>query len=161
MKRRLTAAFLITLLPLSLAACASTKSEDSAASPTPEASTSAPSQDSTSEQTVTEACDKIRSNLQQTKTDFEAATQDALTNPQKAVEAFNSLKSSLQSTASLINNAEVKDSLDGVVADMNAVGESIQDVLSNPSADALSDLRASFDQLTTSFTELKDICHFE
>ena len=160
MKRRIAAALLITLLPLGMAACGGNKSDNSTASPDGNASAT-PSQGAESDQSVTDACATIEPSVRATSEELSAAAQEARSNPQKGLDTLKSLTSRLEDTASTISNANVKDSLDAVIADMGAAAASAEDLLSNHDPSAFSDLQAALQQLSASLADLQDLCAFE
>lgn len=157
MKRRFAAALLIATLPLGLAACANTKSENTPAAsstqkPTPSASASSsatPTQKADT-QSKKEACRIIVSGL-------EPIQNLDLEDPDQREEGFAYLFKALGSDE--ITNSEVKAAADTALADAQALHDFI---VANSDSEITEEIEAEGQQLqstsTTSYRALRAMC---
>ena len=157
MKQRIAATMLIALLPLSLAACGGQKSDSASTTPSAEASTSAaaPTQaaPASSDEATADACMKLAAST------ISEASQQVTTDPQKAVEAWQALTDAYKSASSSISNADVKNAVDNLAKDAQAVTDQIKAVYVENDLSKIAEYTNAIQNMSSHQETLTNLCN--
>jgi len=124
MKQRIAAAMLITLIPLSLAACGGEKANSSSATPSSESSSTATQNTAPAgNQSKEDACKEIEKAMADASETVTSATSEMGTDPASIKNAFDSIADAYATASEKISNEDIKKSVDQVTADWRNPGE--------------------------------------
>lgn len=163
MKQRIAATMLIALLPLSLAACGGQKSDSASTTPSAEASTSAaaPTQaaPASSDESTADACMKLAAPMTEAASTISEASQQVTTDPQKAVEAWQALTDAYKSASSSISNADVKNAVDDLAKDTQAVTDQIKAVYVENDLSKIAEYTNAIQNMSSHQETLTNLCN--
>jgi hypothetical protein len=158
MNRRIAAFAIATVAVLGLTACSGSPSSSEGEGDKDEASTSAPAEETSTDQSVADACGIVIPELQEASSALSGIDPTSTDDPQATVDQFNSFVTSLGETAGKIDNAEVKAATTAVHEDFVALGDVLSKVLIDQDTAAASDLTTITTEMTESATALQELC---
>ena len=158
MKQRIAAAMLITLMPLSLAACGGEKANSSSATPSSESS-SAATQNTVpaGNQSKEDACKEIEKAMTDASETVTSATSEISTDPASIKNAFDSIADAYATASEKISNEDIKKSVDQVTADWRNAGEKAA-AISTTNGSGLNEYTQAVNDVSTHQNELFATC---
>lgn len=158
MNRRIAAFAIASVAILGLTACSGGAAEDTA-NDSADSADSAPAEETTTDQSVEEACGIVIPQLTEASSamseiDMTAAEVD----PQATVDQFNSFVGTLGETVDSVSNAEVKEATAAVYEDFTALGDLLTQVVVEQDMSAAGELSAITGDVTASATALQELC---
>lgn len=158
MKQRIAAAMLITLMPLSLAACGGEKANSSSATPSSESSSAATQNTaSAGNQSKEDACKEIEKAMTDASETVTSATSEISTDPASIKNAFDSIADAYATAIEKISNEDIKKSVDQVTADWRNAGKKAA-AISTTNGSGLNEYTQAVNDVSTHQNELFATC---
>lgn len=165
MNRKLAAVVAAVAMTIGLAACGgSNTTTDTTATDTTTQTSSTTSgatsstDDTTMDQTVTEACVAMAGPLGEASKAIADSAQGAVDDPSKAVDAWTDLANAFDAIAAESHNAEVKEAVAAVSADVVAVRDAMSKVFVDNDLGAMSEYTTALEGMNKSLTALSTLC---
>lgn len=155
MNRRIAAFAIATVAVLGLTACSGGASEETS---NDSADSSAPAEETNTDQSVEEACGIVLPKLQEASTAAGEIDTTGATDPQTTVDQFNTVVAAFGDAADSVSNEEVKAATTAVYEDFGALSEVLSKVLVDQDMSAASDLSTITTDMTDSATALQKLC---
>ena len=158
MKQRIAAAMLITLMPLSLAACGGEKANSSSTTPSSESSSAATQNTAPAgNQSTEDACKEIEKAMADASETVTSATSEMGTDPASIKNAFDSIADAYATASEKISNEDIKKSVDQVTADWRNAGEKAA-AISTTNGSGLNEYTQAVNDVSTHQNELFATC---
>lgn len=158
MNRRIAAFAIATVAILGLTACSGGASENTSSDSADSADSSAPAEETNTDQSVEEACGIVLPKLQEASTAAGDIDTTGATDPQTTVDQFNTVVAAFGDAADSVSNEEVKAATTAVYEDFGALSEVLSKVLVDQDMSAASDLSTITSDMTDSATALQKLC---
>lgn len=157
MNRRIAAFTIATVAVLGLTACSG---GNAAEEPTDSNGTeeSAPAEETTTDQSVEEACGIVIPKLQEASSAAGDIDVTGGTDPQTTVDQFNVVVDAFGEAADSVSNTEVKEATSAVHEDFVALGDVLSKVLIDQDMSAAEEIGTITSDVTTSATALQELC---
>ena len=158
MKQRIAAAMLITLMPISLAACGGEKANSSSATPSSESSSAATQNTAPAgNQSKEDACKEIEKAMADASETVMSATSEISTDTASIKNAFDSIADAYATASEKISNEDIKKSVDQVTADWLNAGEKAA-AISTTNGSGLNEYTQAVNDVSTHQNELFATC---
>lgn len=158
MKRILATVAISTVALLGLSACAGPSAPTSPAGTSEESKAPATSESKPSTESLTAACTAMSASVQEAALELAGIDMSQLTtNPQLAVDGYNSLAKGFQDIVAQTSNPELKAAASAVLTDVEAVRDGLAALVGGNNSDP-SGLLKSITSLQASFQALLKIC---
>lgn len=154
MNRRIVALTIAAVVALGLTACSG--GSDDAPSSEP-AATSAPAEDTSTEQTVADACVSMAGPLQEEATTISEVA-NAASDPQSAVDAWTANVDAFRTVSESVTNPEVKAAATAVYEDTAAMSDAIAKIYVDGDTGAVTELTTATTDMQTSYIALNTLC---
>jgi len=109
-------------------------------------------------QTTEQACDILKSGLEETTTELQSGLSDLATDPQAAADAVTTLTAAFTESAEKVSNTEVKALADDAVAALTDFDEQIHAYADDPASADQEAMQTSAEDVQTSITAVGETC---
>ena len=157
MNRRIAALTIATVAVLGLTACSSSPSASE--SPSADAGSSAPAEEQSSEQSLTDACAEAGAQVQEaTKTLSELDVTAATADPQGTIAQYTEAAEAIGAAAESVSNPEVKAAVSAFHEDFATMNDLLSRLLIDQDASAVAEIGAVATEIQESAAAIGTLC---